>query len=134
MKKINYALVSRSLIALLFVVAGVQKIMHFTETSASIGALGIPLAPLVTLIVIAIEVPIAIAFAYGYKTREAGYALIAFTALTVLLIHSDFRNSMNIIEALKNLAIIGGIIAAIACFCGDCVVHAKKHTHHEPQA
>ena len=134
MKKINYSLVSRSLIALLFVVAGIQKIIHFTETSAGMSALGLPFAPLVTLIVIAIEVPIAIAFAYGYKTREAGYTLIAFTALTILLVHSNFKNPMNVIEALKNLAIIGGIIAAIGCFCGDCVVHTKKHTHHEPQA
>jgi putative oxidoreductase len=131
MKKINYALLSRSLIALLFVVAGLQKIMHFGETSSSISNLGVPFSPLVTLIVIAIEVPVAIAFAYGYKTREAGYALIAFTALTILLVHSDFRNSINVIEAFKNLAIIGGIIAAIGCFCGDCVVHAKKHVHHE---
>jgi putative oxidoreductase len=134
MKKINYALVSRSLIALLFVVAGYQKLKDFSGAAEGIRQIGLPFAPLVTLIVIIIEIPIALLFAYGYKTRQAGYALIAFTALTILLVHNNLSNPMNIMMILKNLAIIGGIMAAISCACGDCTVHSKKSAHHEPQA
>ena len=125
--KINYyALASRSLIALLFVFAGFGKLMGFAATSAMIAKLGVPLAPLATIIVILIELPVALAFAWGYKTRETGYALIAFTVLATLLAHRDFTQQMNIIMVLKNLAIVGGIMAAISCACKDCVVHHVK--------
>ncbi len=133
--KINYALIARSLIALLFVVAGIQKVMHYSDASATLTTYGIPLAALVTLIVIIIEIPVALAFAWGYKVRETGYALIAFTALTILVVHRDFSLPMNVLMALKNLAIIGGIMAAITCTCGcdacgSCTVRTKKHHGH----
>jgi putative oxidoreductase len=109
--------------------------MDFSNTVGGIKQMGIPLAPLVTILVIIIEIPVALLFAYGYKTRQMGYALIAFTALTILLVHKNLDNALNIIMILKNLAIIGGIMAAIGCACGDCTVHSvKKHAHHEPQA
>lgn len=127
--KINFALVSRSFIALLFVVAGVQKLMHFSDTVDAISKLGIPLSALVAVLVILIEVPVALAFAYGYKTRQAGYILAGFTALTILIVHRDISQPMNILMSLKNLAIIGGIMSAIMCFCGDCVVHTGKHNN-----
>ncbi len=118
--KINYALISRSLIALLFVVAGVQKLMNFSATSASIDSLGVPLAPLATLIVIAIEIPVALAFAWGYRTCIAGWILIGFTALVTVMVHGNIGQGMNLVMALKNIAIIGGILLAItACVCGD---------------
>ncbi len=131
MMKINYALVSRSLIALLFVVAGYQKLTNFTSTVEGITQMGLPFASLVTILVIIIEIPVALLFAYGYKTRKAGYTLIAFTVLTILLVHKDVSIPINVIMILKNIAIIGGIMAAIECTCGECVVHTKKPAHHE---
>ncbi len=135
--KINYALVCRSLIALLFVVAGIQKLMNYSNTTSDFAGFGIPVPFLAVLIVIIIEIPVALAFAWGYKVKEAGYALIAFTALATILVHRDLAGAgggLNMVMALKNIAIIGGIMAAISCACGDCSVHAKKHAHHEPQA
>ena len=110
----NYATISRSLIALLFVVAGVQKLMGFDMTAGYVGSLGIPAPMLATLIVIIIEVPVAIAFAWGYKIRETGYALIAFTALATLIAHRDIFGA-DMVMVLKNIAIIGGIMLAIRC-------------------
>lgn len=119
--KINYALISRSLIALVFVIAGIQKLFHFSETSATISSVGVPLAPLATLIVILIEIPVAIAFAKGYKTCLSGWILIGFTALVTFIMHGNIGVGMNLIMALKNLAIIGGILAVISsCMCIKC--------------
>ena len=115
--KFNYALISRSLIALLFVVAGIQKLMNFAGTTAYIGSLGIPLPALATALVILIELPVALAFAWGYRTRLAGNILIAFTVLTILLVHKDFFGA-DMVMVLKNIAIIGGIMSAISCACG----------------
>jgi putative oxidoreductase len=133
-----YSLASRSLIALLFVVAGIQKMMNFgdattpnTEVNA-IASLGFPagIAALVTALVIIIEVPVALAFAWGYMTCLMGWILVAFTALTILLVHRDFTNGMNMIMALKNLAIIGGLMLAVhGCECGKCPIKVKGHSH-----
>lgn len=126
MKKINYALVSRSLIALLFVFAGIGKVMGFAAFASSLGQMGVPVPMLGALVAVIIEIPVALAFAYGYKTKETGYALIGFTLLATLIAHRDFSNQMNVIMTLKNLSIVGGIMAAVACSCATCVVHGKK--------
>ncbi len=126
MNKLNYALVSRSFIALLFVFAGIGKVMGFAGFASSLGQMGVPVPMLAALIVVIVEIPVALAFAYGYKVKETGYAIIAFTVLATLIAHRDFSNQMNVIMALKNLAIVGGVMSAIACSCAACVVHGKK--------
>ncbi len=100
--------------------------MDFQNTAGFIGSLGVPLPLIATLFVILIEIPVALAFAWGYKTKETGYTLIAFTVLATLLAHRDIFGA-DMVMALKNVAIIGGIMSAIACMCGDCTVHSKKH-------
>lgn len=114
------------LIALLFVVAGLQKLMDFGGTVGMVESLGVPFPMLAALLVIIVEVPVALMFAFGYKVRTTGWILAGFTALATILAHRDFANQMNMVMALKNIAIIGGIMAAIGCSCGDCVVHNKK--------
>jgi putative oxidoreductase len=97
MKKINYALVSRSLIALLFVFAGIGKVMGFSAFASSLGQMEIPVPMLAALIVVIVEIPVALAFAYGYKVKETGYALIAFTVLATLIAHRDFSSMASIL-------------------------------------
>ncbi len=132
--KINYALVSRSLIALLFVVAGYNKLMGFAGTVGYVDSLGVPMATIATIIVIIIELPVALAFAWGCRVCVTGLTLIGFTLLATILAHNPwaasvdpmaFKNVMT--AALKNLAIIGGIGAAIlACECEGCKVRKNK--------
>lgn len=110
-----YGTIARSLIALLFVVAGVQKLTGFQGTVGYIGSLGVPFASLVAIIVIFIEIVVALLFAYGYKVREAGYILMAFVVLTIVLVHRDFSQGANMVMALKNIAIIGGLMLASCC-------------------
>lgn len=123
--KINCALVSRLFIALLFVVAGVQKIMGFAQVSGYIESLGVPVPMVAAILVILIEVPVALAFAWGYKVRYTGYLLIAFTVIATLLVHKDYFGS-DLVMVLKNIAIIGGILSCIGCVCGNCMME-KKH-------
>lgn len=101
--------------------------MGFAGTTAYIGSLGIPLPALITLIVIIIEIPVALAFAWGYRVCLTGWILIAFTALTTIVVHHNIGQGMNLVMALKNIAIIGGIILAVyGCTCGTCPVSKKK--------
>ena len=123
----NYALISRVLIALLFVVAGIQKIMQFSGTALYIGSLGVPFPEVATALVILVEVPIALAYAWGYRVCYTGGALVAFTVIATILAHRDIQAGMNLVMALKNIAIIGGILATTgACSCQRCMVLNPK--------
>lgn len=109
-----YGIMARSLIALMFIVAGIQKLQNFSGFAGGLGAegLGLPMPSIIAALVIFIEIVVAAAFAYGYKVREAGYVLIGFVLLTVLLVHN---NMAQLGAALKNLAIVGGIMLAACC-------------------
>ena len=131
--KINYALVSRALIALLFVIAGIQKLTGFSGTVGYVDSLGVPMATLVTILVIIIEIPVALMFVFcPKKICWTGGALIGFTLLATVLAHNPwgadpvaFKNVLT--AALKNIAIVGGIASAIlACECESCKVRKSK--------
>lgn len=125
-KKKGFSGTSRALIATLFVVAGVQKVMEFSGISGFVGSLpgfaniGSPLiATIATAIVIIIEIPVALLFAWGYRLCTTGMILIGFTVLATILVHNHLPADMVMI--LKNIAIIGGILSATgSCNCGKC--------------
>lgn len=119
--KFNYPIISRVLIALLFVVAGYQKVTGFDGTVAYVDSLGVPFAAVAVVLAILIEIPIAIAYAWGYRVCITGGILVAFTVLATVLVHRDINAGVNLVMALKNIAIIGGILATTgACSCGRC--------------
>jgi putative oxidoreductase len=125
--KFNYSTLSRVLIALLFVVAGVQKAMHFNQTAAYLEALHIPMASAVTFLVIFIEVVVALVYAWGLRVCYTGGILVGFTVLATALVHRDIGMGDNMIMVLKNIAIIGGILATTGvCSCDRCTVLNPK--------
>ena len=119
--KLNYPLLSRSLIALLFVVAGIQKIMDFSGFVGYVGALGIPAPQVVAVLVILVEILVALAYAWGYRVCTTGGIIVAYVIIVTLVVHRDFSQAGNLIMALKNIAIIGGILATTGtCSCQRC--------------
>lgn len=118
---------SRILIALVFIVAGIQKVTGFDGMVAYVGSLGVPFPTIAVLLAIAIEIPVAIAYAWGYRVCITGGILAGFTLLVTVLVHRDINTGVNFIMALKNLAIIGGILATTgSCSCGRCEVLNPK--------
>ncbi len=114
MKKLNYSDISRYLISLLFIVSGYGMLMNFGSTAGYFGSLGLPMASLVLTVVLIIKIGGGILFAMGKKYWvEAGYALIAFTVGATIIGHNDLANQINIVMGLKNIAIIGGILACL---------------------
>ncbi len=99
--------------------------LNFEQTASFVGSLGVPAPALATLIVILIEVPVALMFAWGKKTRESGYTLVGFTVLATLLVHRDYFGN-DMVNVLKNIAIIGGILSTVSCTCGTCAPCNKK--------
>ena len=105
--------------------------LHFGDTVTAITAIHVPFAMLAALIVIIVEVPVALAFAWGYRVCIMGWTLIAYTVLVTVLVHGNLQG-INLIMALKNVAIIGGILlATYGCNCGVCPPSKKKVEHHD---
>lgn len=100
----------RVLISLLFIIAGWGKLMGFSGTAGYMASLGFPMPELVAVLVIVIELGGGIALALGVHARAVALALAVFTLLATLIAHRDIGDQMQLTQALKNLAVIGGLI------------------------
>lgn len=105
---------ARGLLALIFILAGFQKIGGYAGVQGYMEAMGVPgaLLPLV----IALEIGGGIALLVGFQARVAAFLLAGFTVLSGLLFHllpsfgmEGMAAQGEITSFLKNLAIAGGL-------------------------
>jgi putative oxidoreductase len=113
------ALAGRILLAVIFIISGIGKITGFDGTVGYIASKGLPMAQLVAIATIVVEVGGGILLAIGYKARWAALALAVFTLLAAIIFHNfwavEAAQKMNQqINFLKNLAIIGGMLMVFA--------------------
>lgn len=100
--------IGRLFIAVIFVVSGINKLIHVSDTNAMIVAAGLPggLAIPVGLF----ELIAGVCIALGIATRLWSVLLAAFVLLTTLFFHREFTDPMQAMAAMKNLAIAGGLL------------------------
>src|SRR2546425_9867926 len=109
-------LVGRILIGLIFLVAGVRKVMGFAGAVAYLGKLGFPAPEVMAVIAIIIEIGGSILLIVGWRTRWAAWLLVLFVVVAAFAAHrfwgithaGQFRNPMN--PFLKNLSVVGGLL------------------------
>jgi putative oxidoreductase len=119
-------LVARVMLALVFVVAGFNKLQGFDGTVGYIGTLtNESVAPFLTVLAIVFELGGGLMLLFNWKVDQAITMLIVFTIVATILGHSTFTgdpqaDSMQVIAILKNVAIIGGLLlmGKLAC-CGN---------------
>lgn len=117
-------LIGRVLLGLLFLVAGVNKLMGGVEGVAGmIASAGLPLPMLLAWLTIAVEIIAGAALIVGWKTRHAAGVLAAFTVLATLIYHADFPAQLT--AFLKNAAIVGGLLYAYVHGPGAMAVEKK---------
>lgn len=111
-------LVARVLMAIIFVAAGMSKLMAFGPTAGYIASQGIPLAPLVTVGTIVLEIGGGVMLISGFQARWAAAALAFFTLVAAVLFHNfwaaapdQFQNQL--IHFQKNLAMVGGLLMVV---------------------
>ena len=109
-----YAL-ARVLIAAIFIVAGLRKLLAYGVTIGSFGRLGIPLPEFAVPLTIALEIGGGVALAVGWRALVVAGALAVFTLLTALVGHqfwavepAQFATQLN--HFMKNFAIVGGFV------------------------
>lgn len=111
----NLQLIARALIALIFFVAGVRKLLTFAATATYFSRLGLPASEAVTALVILIEIGGSIALVLGWKLRDVAVGMAVYTLATAFIGHpfwsvepEQFTGQLN--NFLKNVAITGGFL------------------------
>ncbi len=106
----------RLLISLIFILAGVGKIVAFEEAANSLRSFGISGAEIFIAIGLVMELVGGILLLLGWFTRTAIWILMIFLLPTTLLFHGFWNYSgqemaLQLSIFLKNLTIYGGLLA-----------------------
>jgi putative oxidoreductase len=117
------ALAGRVLLALIFVLSGFNKISGFAGTAAYMASKGLPMAEILLVPTILIELGGGLMLIFGYRARLAAAVLVLFLIPVTLVFHNFWaapaaEAQMQMINFMKNLAIMGGMLCVAAFGAG----------------
>ena len=125
------AVAGRLLLALIFVLAGLDKFGNLGGTAGYIASKGLPLPQVLAVGTAALEVAAGLALIVGFRARWAALALAAFTLGASLLFH-DFwslpadQQMVQQLMFMKNIAIVGGLLMVAALGAGPLSLDARR--------
>jgi putative oxidoreductase len=125
------ALSGRILLALIFVSSGFGKITGFEGTVGYIASKGLPMASIVAVIAIVIELGGGLAVVFGFLTRWAALGLAVFSVIAAFIFHAYWgvpaeQVMMQQINFWKNISIAGGFLVLAAFGPGAISIDAKR--------
>lgn len=106
------AVIGRILLSLIFIVSGISKLMDVGGTETMIVSAGLPGGLAIPTGVF--ELVCGVLLALAMMTRLVSVLLVGFTALATLFFHRQFTDPMQAAMAMKNLAIMGGLLLVFA--------------------
>jgi putative oxidoreductase len=112
-------LIGRTLLVVIFVFSGINKITGPDDTLGYMTARGMPAPQFFLVGAILLEIAGSLSVILGYKARLGAAALIVFTVPTLFIFH-DFwtyppdQAQMQFIMFMKNLSMIGGLLLVVA--------------------
>jgi putative oxidoreductase len=106
------AIIGRVLLAIMFIVSGLQKLFDPSQTMQMLQATNLSVN--LALPVGWFEVIAGILLGIGLMTRIVSIVLAVFVGLTIFFFHNAFTDPIQGALALKNLAIIGGLLMVFA--------------------
>lgn len=109
-------LVARVTLTILFLLSGWGKLTGFDGTVGYMTSLGAPAPMLAAAIAVLMEFVVGILLILGFYTRPLAFLFALFVLGTALLGHPfwnmvDPERSANLTQFLKNLSIMGGLLA-----------------------
>jgi putative oxidoreductase len=119
--------IGRILLGLIFVIAGWGKITGFDGTVGYMVAYNVPMAQLLAVLTIIVEIGGGVLLIIGWKARWAALALFVFVLIVTPIFHGfwavpDDQKQLQTIMFLKNLAIMGGMLYVAAFGTGSMAV------------
>ena len=135
MIKVNdalYTLVGRVLLGVLFLPAGLMKLMGFAGTAGYIASAGLPLPEVGAAIAIVVEIGGGVALLAGFHARLAAQLLAVFTLVATVCFHNFWavpadQAFVQQLMFFKNIAVIGGLLMLAAHGAGTWSLDAKNH-------
>lgn len=115
----------------LFLPAGLSKIASFEGTVGYIASVGLPLASVGAVVAILVEVLAPLALLVGWRTRWAALVLAVFTLAATVFFHNFWampaeQQSMQQLMFMKNLGLVGGLMALAAFGAGAWSLDARR--------
>jgi len=109
------ALVGRFLMSSIFIISGVHKLLAWSDTASRMESEGMVAVPLLLAGAVVCELGGGLSVLIGYWTRVGAAVLIVFLIPTTLIFHdfwtySGQEREMQMINFMKNLAILGGML------------------------
>jgi putative oxidoreductase len=119
------ALVGRILLALIFVLSGVQKLTNFSGTAGFMAMNGVPAVPVLLILSILIELGGGLAIVVGFQARWAALIIFLFMIPVTWIFHvhgyqmAMAQNQLPMamiqkINILKNISFEGGLLVLAA--------------------
>ena len=106
------ALIGRILLAVIFVVSGIGKMIDPAPAAGMMASVGLPAN--MAMGVGIFELVAGLLLAIGLMTRLVSIGLFAYIGLTILFFHNALADPAQQVNALKNLAIMGGMLMVFA--------------------
>lgn len=101
---------ARCLLAFVFLMNGLFKVMDISGTQQYMAQFGMPLTDLLVVGAIAVEILGGLSVLTGYKAKWGALVLFLFLIPTTLIFHTEFSDRMQFIQLMKNMAIMGGLL------------------------
>jgi len=121
----------RVLLSLIFIMSGIHKITAWGQTATGMEEEGMVAVPLLLAGAIVFELGGGLSVLFGCGSRLGASALVIFLIPTTLIFH-DFwahegqERQMQMIQFMKNLAILGGLLMVVGLGPGCCAVDNRK--------
>ena len=120
------AALGRLLLAVIFLVSGVCKILAPAMTQGYIASAGLPSPLAAYLVAIAVEVGGGTLLILGFQTKLAALALAIFSVAAAVGFHHDFADQDQLIHFLKDISIAGGLPQVAAFGAGAFSIDARR--------
>jgi putative oxidoreductase len=103
----------RVLISIIFLVAGIGKLMAPSGTIGYIASTGLPVPEVGYAIALVVEIGGGLLMLLGFGTRYVALVLAAFCLFTAFVFHG-FGDMNSQVHAMKNFAMAGGLLFVFA--------------------
>jgi len=108
-------LVARILLAVMFLMSGLQKIADPQGTQQYMSAMGMTwLTGVFYVGAILVEIGGSLSLLLGYQARRGAWLLFLFMIPATLVFHTHFADPNQMIHFLKNLSVMGGLLYVAA--------------------
>ncbi len=125
------ALAGRILLALIFIISGYGKIGGYAGTAGYMASKGVPFVDVLLPLTILIELGGGLLIAIGWKARWTAAVIFLFLIPVTLVFHNPAgldpaAAQQQMIQLLKNLSIMGGMLGLFAFGPGRFGLDARK--------